>query len=165
MMDEQVFRPGRKNPQEGGPKGIDFDRTMSVLVTTCEYQPLQFLDAAAVLALAPSGSKVVEVEYELGVLEMAARHKAHAVELKVRAVTAERRVGKLEQFGARQKGRAEKFKDKTVHLKERIVRAEAERYWRQASPADGALELALLRNKAVGLAQNCSLRAPMLRQD
>ena len=62
---------------------------MTVLVTTCEFQPLQFLDAAAVLALAPSGSPVVDVEDELGVLEMAARHKAHARRAKVRAVTAD----------------------------------------------------------------------------
>jgi hypothetical protein len=139
MMDEQVFRPGRKNPQEGGPKGIDFDRAMTVLVTTCEYQPLQFLDAAAVLALAPSGSPVVEVEYELGVLEMAARHKAHAAELKVRAVVAERDVTKLKQYGARQKKRAEKFKDKAARLKARAARADAragvgERPWRLTTP-------------------------------
>jgi hypothetical protein len=135
MMDEQVFRPGRKNPQEGGPKGIDFDSTMTVLATTCEYQPLQFLDAAAVLALAPSRSPVVEVEYELGVLEMAARHKAHAAEVKARAVAAGRR------YGARQKARAEKFKAKAARLKAKAARAKArggfvigDRPWRLTAP-------------------------------
>ena len=135
VMDEQVFRSGRKNPQEGGPKGIDFDRSMTVLATTCEYQALQFLDAAAVLALAPSGLPVVEVEYELGVLEMAARRKAHAAEVKARAAAAGRR------YGALQKARAEKFKAKAARLKDKAARAKArggfvigDRPWRLTAP-------------------------------
>lgn len=139
VMDEQVFRPGRKNPQEGGPKGIDFDRSMSVLATTCEFQPLQFLDAAAVLALAPSGSAAVDVEYELGVMEMTAHFRAHAAKTRVRAAVAERKVRKLEQYAARQKKRAEKFKNKAARLKERAARSKApagigDRPWRLTAP-------------------------------
>ena len=79
---------GRKNPQEGGPKGIDFDRSMTVLAATCEYQPLASLTGAAgelsrpcsswtcggrARTAAPSGSPAVDVEYELGVLEVSRR--------------------------------------------------------------------------------------------
>lgn len=138
VMGEEVFRPGRKNPQEGGPKGIDFDRTMTVLATTSEHQPLQFLDAAAVLALAPSGSPVVEVEYELGVLEMAALHKADAA---AAAARAKQRIRALEQYGDVQKKRAEKFKAKAERLKVKAARAKARagfviggRPWRLTAP-------------------------------
>lgn len=44
-----VFARGRSNPQEGGPKGIDVDKDMNVLVTTCEFQTLAFFDLAEVL--------------------------------------------------------------------------------------------------------------------
>ena len=49
VMSTAVFRRGRMNPQEGGPKGIDVDREMSVLATTCECQTLAFFDLAPVL--------------------------------------------------------------------------------------------------------------------
>ncbi len=48
-MAPRVFKRGRHNPQEGGPKGIDIDDAMNVLVTTCEYQTLAFFDLPAVL--------------------------------------------------------------------------------------------------------------------
>jgi hypothetical protein len=44
VMSEQVFLHGRHNPQEGGPKGVDLDEGMDVLVTTCESQPLAFFE-------------------------------------------------------------------------------------------------------------------------
>ena len=43
VMDETTFRRGRKNPQEGGPKGIDIDLGMNVLVTTCDEQVVGLL--------------------------------------------------------------------------------------------------------------------------
>ncbi len=49
VMDDETFLRGRYNPEEGGPKGIDVDREMSVLVTTCEHQSLAFFDLAEVL--------------------------------------------------------------------------------------------------------------------
>ena len=49
VMDDATFARGRYNPTEGGPKGIDFDRDMSVLATTCEHQPLAFFDLPAIL--------------------------------------------------------------------------------------------------------------------
>ena len=50
VMTKDVFMRGRDNPQEGGPKGIDIDREMNVLVTTCEQQILAFFDLPEVLA-------------------------------------------------------------------------------------------------------------------
>jgi hypothetical protein len=39
----------RAPPQQGGVKGIDIDRSMRTLVTTCKVQPLAFFDVAATL--------------------------------------------------------------------------------------------------------------------
>ena len=47
VMDDALYLRGRTNPKEGGPKGIDFDRGMNVLVATCECQPLAFFDLPA----------------------------------------------------------------------------------------------------------------------
>lgn len=49
VMDEMIYRRGRHNPQEGGPKGIDIDSDMNVLVTTCEHQILAFFDLPEIL--------------------------------------------------------------------------------------------------------------------
>ena len=49
VMEPAVFKRGRLNPQEGGPKGIDVDKDMTVLVSTCEFQTLAFFDLARVL--------------------------------------------------------------------------------------------------------------------
>lgn len=49
VMDETTYRRGRKNPQEGGPKGIDIDGGMNVLVTTCDEQVLAFFDLPSML--------------------------------------------------------------------------------------------------------------------
>ena len=48
LSDEQ-FALGRHNPQEGGPKGIDVTRDMSLFVTTNECQPIAFFDLQAAL--------------------------------------------------------------------------------------------------------------------
>jgi hypothetical protein len=113
MMAGETFRLGRKNPQEGGPKGIDFDRTMSVLVTTCEHQTLQFLDAAAVLAAASAVAPVVEVEYELGALEVDAATRAKSRDVAENAAI-QRRLRELELLAAHQEQRAEKFNAKAA---------------------------------------------------
>jgi mannosyltransferase OCH1-like enzyme len=54
---------GRHNVEEGGPKGIDIDDTMNVMVSTCEVQPLTFFDLEAILrseasAMLPIGEKL-----------------------------------------------------------------------------------------------------------
>jgi DNA-binding beta-propeller fold protein YncE len=49
VMDESIYRRGRYNPAEGGPKGIDIDGDMNVLVTTCDHQALAFFDLPGLL--------------------------------------------------------------------------------------------------------------------
>ena len=44
VIDDATYLSGRHTPEVGGPKGIDIDREMNVLVTTCEEKVLQFLD-------------------------------------------------------------------------------------------------------------------------
>jgi hypothetical protein len=48
-MSEEAFLHGRHNAQEGGPKGIDIDKTSEVIVTTCESQPLAFFELSKIL--------------------------------------------------------------------------------------------------------------------
>ncbi|TRC82038.1 hypothetical protein FJV83_20175 [Mesorhizobium sp. WSM4307] len=40
MLDEDAFLRGRASPEEGGPKGLDIDRSNSVVAMTCEEQTL-----------------------------------------------------------------------------------------------------------------------------
>lgn len=49
VMAEDIYRRGNFHPQEGGPKGIDLDSGMNVLVTTCCEQSLAFFDLPGVL--------------------------------------------------------------------------------------------------------------------
>jgi DNA-binding beta-propeller fold protein YncE len=42
VLDDEAFARGRTNKQEGGPKGLDIDRSNQVVATTCEQQPLAF---------------------------------------------------------------------------------------------------------------------------
>jgi hypothetical protein len=53
VMDGETFQRGRYNPQEGGPKGLDIDRTSRVVAVTSEHQPLALFDARDVLSTAP----------------------------------------------------------------------------------------------------------------
>jgi hypothetical protein len=92
IMDEALFLRGRHNPQEGGPKGIDIDRGMNVLVATSEYQPLAFLDLPAMLRDLPAGAPVLDVRYELGILEQAERLRLRAAQAESRAAKAEARL-------------------------------------------------------------------------
>jgi len=92
VMDESVFLRGRHNPQEGGPKGIDIDRGMNVLVATSEHQPLIFFDLPAVLDGIPMESQVLDVGYEFGVLEQAERLQMRVIQAEARAAKAEARV-------------------------------------------------------------------------
>ncbi|HET6620600.1 MAG TPA: hypothetical protein VFG64_11715 [Dongiaceae bacterium] len=92
IMDEATFLRGRHNPQEGGPKGIDIDRGMNVLVVTSEHQPLAFFDLPAMLADLLAGGPVLEVRYELGILEQAERLRTRAAQAESRAAKAEARL-------------------------------------------------------------------------
>jgi hypothetical protein len=45
IMDDESFLRGRYNHQEGGPKGLDLDPTMRVIVVSSWFLPLAFFDA------------------------------------------------------------------------------------------------------------------------
>lgn len=70
IMDEAVFRTGRHNPQEGGPKGLDIDAGSNVVVVTSECQPLVFFDLPALLQHGLAGGsvreqRILDIRYEL----------------------------------------------------------------------------------------------------
>jgi DNA-binding beta-propeller fold protein YncE len=74
VMDQTRFLRGRHNPQEGGPKGLDIDNAMNVVVVTSEYQPLAFFDPSAILdgVGVPAGSnrgrQALQIRYQLEVV-------------------------------------------------------------------------------------------------
>jgi DNA-binding beta-propeller fold protein YncE len=44
VMDDDAFQRGRRNPQEGGPKGVDILSDGSLFVVSCEEVPIAFFD-------------------------------------------------------------------------------------------------------------------------
>lgn len=54
VLDDETFVRGRANPQEGGPKGLDIDRSGVVVAMTCEEQPLALFSLASMIE-APAG--------------------------------------------------------------------------------------------------------------
>jgi hypothetical protein len=73
VLNDDEYLRGRYAPGEGGPKGIDINDAMNILVTTCGEQPLAFFDLPAVLESASSRKSVqgtldqraLELKYEL----------------------------------------------------------------------------------------------------
>ncbi len=49
VLDAVTFQRGRHNPQEGGPKGLDIDRTGRVVAVTCEEQVVGFYSLSAMI--------------------------------------------------------------------------------------------------------------------
>jgi len=49
VLDDSTFFRGRSNQEEGGPKGLDVDTDMGILVTTCEHQVLAFFETVGML--------------------------------------------------------------------------------------------------------------------
>jgi DNA-binding beta-propeller fold protein YncE len=70
VMDDETFRRGHHNSLEGGPKGLDIDRTGRVVAVTSQQQPLAFfaLDDVLAQAVAPHDDDR-RVGYELGVIQ------------------------------------------------------------------------------------------------
>ncbi len=52
VLDRETFLRGHNNPEEGGPKGLDVDRTGTVLAMTCEEKALAFFTVSSVLGSA-----------------------------------------------------------------------------------------------------------------
>ena len=49
VMDDALFQRGRSSPQDGGPKGLDIDPAMNLLVITSECQAMAFFDLPQIL--------------------------------------------------------------------------------------------------------------------
>jgi hypothetical protein len=49
VLDEETFLRGKASPEEGGPKGLDIDRSNSVVAVTCEEQTLAFFALVPIL--------------------------------------------------------------------------------------------------------------------
>ena len=49
VMSDETYHNGNYNPQEGGPKGIEVDSTMRILIATSEHMILEFFDLEKVL--------------------------------------------------------------------------------------------------------------------
>lgn len=94
IMDEPLFLRGRQNPQEGGPKGLDIDSGMNVLVVTSEHQPLAFFDLPAMLQEVSFQPQALSVEYEFGILQQAERLRTRADQAEGRAAKAEAKLRK-----------------------------------------------------------------------
>lgn len=67
VIDEDTFRRGQTNAQEGGPKGIDICGQSQILVASCEHQPIVFyrLDRAMAELGATSGSTVPAAAHDI----------------------------------------------------------------------------------------------------
>ena len=56
VLDDETFLRGRHNKEEGGPKGIDIDRSGHVVAVTCEERPLAFYPLRAITGMEPMDS-------------------------------------------------------------------------------------------------------------
>lgn len=56
VLDEETFLRGRASPEEGGPKGLDIDRSDSVVAMTCEEQTLAFFSLASMIGSSDGGT-------------------------------------------------------------------------------------------------------------
>lgn len=54
VLDDDAFARGRTNKEEGGPKGIDIDRSNQVIAITCGEQPLVFYPLRAITGMDPA---------------------------------------------------------------------------------------------------------------
>ncbi len=85
VMDDDVFERGAYRHDEGGTKGIDFDRERRVMVTTSMHQPLSVFDARALTACIADAANgrgreqhALNVGYELHYLKEARARNAKA---------------------------------------------------------------------------------------
>lgn len=126
VMDDEAFLRGHVNVHEGGPKGIDLDRTATVLAVTSEHQPLAFFDLTATLRAGPSPNPSLDMQFELGAMEMATGCRRQLNEtlgrigaIEANAAKAQERAIKAAARADRQAERAAKFKAKAKAAKAR----------------------------------------------
>ena len=143
VMAQSTYEAGRNNPKEGGPKGIDLDKSMSVLATTCECQPLAFFDLPAILQRASEGARVLELSYELHLVDETMQAQAKVTAAERHAASETSRAKAAEHRAAYETTRAEKFKAKAA--KEKAKRKAAKGAVRRIAAPLGRLYSALRR--------------------
>lgn len=82
IKEDDAYTRHRRNPQEGGPKGLDLDRTGSVAVVTSEGQPLACFAVADLRATSGEAGGPRRLDYEHEALEHATTREvtlAHAI--------------------------------------------------------------------------------------
>jgi hypothetical protein len=85
VVDDETFASGRKNPAEGGPKGLDVEPRTNVLAVTLEEQALAFFDLDSVLDARPEDFYDVQMAYESLIRSEAEERIARAEEAAARA--------------------------------------------------------------------------------
>jgi DNA-binding beta-propeller fold protein YncE len=78
VMDDETFALGHYNPQEGGPKGVDIDNEMKVLVVTSAHQLLAFSDLAEVLGPFRAGLNTLVSSWQTPQIQLRARNDTQA---------------------------------------------------------------------------------------
>ena len=80
VVDDEAFARGRKNPAEGGPKGLDVEPRTNVVAVTLEEQALAFFDLDSAIDRQPDDSHNLQMEYESFILGEAQERIALAEE-------------------------------------------------------------------------------------
>src|SRR4029453_7902022 len=125
VMDQAVYESGHRNPKEGGPKGLDFDKSESVMVTTCEERPLAFFDLPAILDSVAGRPRVGELRYELHLIEESIARQAAVVAANESAAAAKARAALQARRAAMFKVKAAKAKAKRKAAKGAVRRIAA----------------------------------------
>lgn len=130
VMDDAAFLSGHVNAHEGGPKGVDLDKTATVLAVTSEHQPLAFLDLAAILRAGPPLNPSLAMQVELGAMKIGTdcrRQLDHALSriaaAEANAATAQERALKAEARADRQAARAARLRNKVEKAKAKATKA------------------------------------------
>jgi len=95
VMDDETYLRGRYNPQEGGPKGLDIDRTGSIVALTTDQLPLGLFPIAsftgkATIDQSPEHPRVLIVPVDEAARAALIREFDHRVVLEQRIVELER---------------------------------------------------------------------------
>jgi hypothetical protein len=77
VMAQDTFSRGNRNPQEGGPKGLDVDSSGAVIGLTSEHQPLAFFDLSDVLEHCGPTPASAALQHELCVMDDQRHLKKH----------------------------------------------------------------------------------------
>ena len=134
VMDDAIYLRGRTNPKEGGPKGIDLDRGMNVLVATCECQPLAFFDLPALLENSSIGlhsngrapdheQRAFAMRFELDTMRRLNKSEDRAARAENRAHHAEERAAHAEAAAAQLVARLELVEPRAAEAEARAAKA------------------------------------------